>query len=105
VADIQNKAMEFMYCVSHPRELSCHIIKRVCWEKPPLGWAKLNMDEDAVGSSGLAGCGGLIRDENGAWLVGFSRNIGSTTSYAADLWGIRDGLALLLQFEYSLHYC
>ena len=94
VADIQNKAMEFMYCVSHPRELSHCIIKRVCWEKPPLGWAKLNTDGVIVGSSGLAGCGGLIRDENGAWLAGFSRNIGSTTSYAAELWGIRDGLAL-----------
>ena len=47
-----------------------------------------------MGSSGLAGCGGLIKDENGAWLAGFSRNIGSTTSYAAKLWGIRDGLAL-----------
>ena len=37
VADVQNKAMEFMYCVSHPRELLCRIIKRVCWEKPPPG--------------------------------------------------------------------
>ena len=94
VADIQNKAMEFMYCVSHPRELSRRIIKRVCWEKPPPGWAKLNTDRVTVGSSGLARCGGLIRDENGAWLARFSKNIGSTTSYAAKLWGIRDGLAL-----------
>ena len=66
----------------------------MCWEKPPPGWAKLNTDGAAVGSSGLAGCGGLIRDENGAWVAGFSRNIGSTTSFAAELWGIRDGLAL-----------
>ena len=94
VANIQNKAMEFMYCVSHSRELSRRIIKRVCWEKPPPGWAKLNTDGDAVGSSGLVGCRGLIKDENGAWLAGFSRNIGSTTNYVAKLWGIKDGLAL-----------
>ena len=36
----------------------------------------------------------MIRDEHGAWLAGFSRNIGSTTSYVTELWGLRDGLAL-----------
>ena len=94
VADIQNIAVEFMYCVSHPRVLPCRFIKRVSWEKPPLGWAKLNTNGAAVGRSGLARCGGLIRDDKGAWLAGFSRNIGSTSSYAAELWGIRDGLTL-----------
>ena len=94
MADIQNKAVEFMCCVSPSRELSCCIIKRVRWEKPPPGWAKLNTNRAAAGNPGLAGCGVLIRDEHGAWLAGFSRNIGSTTSYATELWGLRDGLAL-----------
>ena len=64
------------------------------WEKPPLGWAKLNTDGVVARNLGLARCGGLIKDEQGAWLVGFSRNIESTTSYAVELWGLRDGLAL-----------
>ena len=94
VTDIQNQAVEFMCCVSPPRKLSRRIIKRVRWEKPPPGWANLNTNGAAVGNPGLARCGGLIRDENGAWLAGFSRNIVSTTSYATELWGLRDGLAL-----------
>ena len=94
VTDIQNQAVEFMCCVSPLRELSWRIIKRVRWEKPPLGWAKLNTDGVVARNLGLARCGGLIKDEQGAWLVGFSRNIESTTSYAVELWGLRDGLAL-----------
>ena len=85
VTNIQNQAVEFMCYVSPPRELSRRIIKRVRSEKPPPGWANLNTDGAAIGNPGLAGCGGLTRDENGAWLAGFSRNIGSTTSYAAEL--------------------
>ena len=30
--------------------------------------------------TGLAGCGGLLRDEHGNWLAGFARRIGTTTS-------------------------
>ena len=41
-----------------------------------------------------AGCGGLLRDDHGNWLVGFARRIGTTTSFVAELWGLRDGLSL-----------
>ena len=58
VADIQNKAMEFMCCVLNLRELSRRIIKRVRREKPPPGWAKLNTEGAAMGNSSLAGCKG-----------------------------------------------
>ena len=58
VADIQNKAMEFMCCVLNLRELSRRIIKRVRREKPPPGWAKLNTEGVAMGNSSLAGCKG-----------------------------------------------
>ena len=58
VADIQNKAMEFMCCVLNLRELSRRIIKRVRREKPPPGWAKLNIKGAAMGNSSLAGCKG-----------------------------------------------
>jgi len=70
------------------------IIKRVRWEKTPHGWVKLNTDGAAAGNTGLAGCGGLLRDEHGNWLAGFARRIGTTTSFVAELWGLRDGLSL-----------
>ena len=34
----------------------------------------------------------MVRDENGRWIAGFSRRIGVTTSFEAELWGFREGL-------------
>uniref|UniRef100_A0A7N2LYR4 RNase H type-1 domain-containing protein n=1 Tax=Quercus lobata TaxID=97700 RepID=A0A7N2LYR4_QUELO len=37
----------------------------MCWERPPSGWKKLNTDGAFNGDVGLAGCGGIVRDERG----------------------------------------
>lgn len=94
MADILNQAMEYVLCVSPPRGLTCHIIKWVRWEKPPHGWVKLNTDGIVTGNPGLVGCGGLLRDEHDTWLARFTRSIGTTTSFVAKLWGLRDGFSL-----------
>ncbi|KAL0000246.1 hypothetical protein SO802_019848 [Lithocarpus litseifolius] len=73
VAEIIQQTLEFMYCVSSPRGPTRSLIKRVRWERPPEGWCKLNTDGAASG---------------------FSRRIGITTSFVAELWGLRDGLML-----------
>ena len=90
--EIVNQGMEFLYCADSPRDLTCSIIKRVRWEKPQVVWKKLNTDGASKGNPGLAGCGGVVRDENGGWIAGFSRLIGVTSSFEAELWGLREGL-------------
>jgi hypothetical protein len=45
----------------------------------------LNMDGVAKISFGCAGCGGVIRDDSGRWICGFSKFLGSTTTYMAEL--------------------
>ena len=50
----------------------------------------------SLGNLGPAGCGGILRDDNGDWLLGFSRKIGITTSFVAKLWVVREGLSLCL---------
>ena len=55
---------------------------------------KLNSDGCDAGNPGLAGCGGVVRDSHGDWVTGFSRHIGITNSFVAELWGLRDGLML-----------
>jgi len=62
---------------------------------------KLNTDGSSMGNPGLVGGGGLIRDENGDWIVGFARNIGITTSFQAELWAIRDGFSLCVDRKFS----
>lgn len=60
-------------------------IKQVRWEKPGSGWMKLNTDGSSNESLDTARGGGLIRDERGNWVVGFSRKIRKTNSFAAEI--------------------
>ncbi|KAK9989753.1 hypothetical protein SO802_029992 [Lithocarpus litseifolius] len=100
--EIISQTEEFLYCVYSPRGLTRNVIKRIRWERPPEGWAKLNTDGALIGLSGLAGCGGLVRDDRGEWIAGFSRRIGATNSFMAELWGlIRDGLILCCNLHLS----
>lgn len=87
-------AAEFFHCVINPKLSSSRYIVQVRWEKPQRGWVRLNTDGSALGNLGRAGCGSIIRNEHGDWLGGFSRNIGVTTSFIAELWALRDGLIL-----------
>ena len=73
----------------------------VQWYPPPRGFFKLNMNGSALGNQGLAGAGGLIRRSDGSWVSGFIRNIGITSSFAAELWGVRDGLSL--EKQHNIH--
>ena len=93
-ADIFNQTMELMYRACSPRGPAQYIIKEVRWERPPEGRSKLNTDGAVMGSTGLAGCGGIVRDNHGGWLAGFSRRIWITNSFMTELWGLRDGLIL-----------
>ena len=39
----------------------------------------------------MAGSEGIIRNEVGGWIGGYSRNIGISTSFLAELWALKDG--------------
>lgn len=75
------------------------VIKQVRWEKPISGWVKLNTDGSANTSTGSAGGGGLIRDEWGNWILGFSRKIRKANSFMAETWALGDGLLLCQHFK------
>lgn len=67
------------------------------WMPPDQRWYKLNSDGLKVGDSGGTGYGGLIRDENGRWVVGFVRNLGIASAYVAKSWGVLEGVTLARQ--------
>ena len=71
----------------------------VRWEKPSPGWVKLNTDGSSLVNSEIAGSGGLIRNSDGGWIMGFVRKIGTTSSVAAEIWALRDGLSLYVQLR------
>ena len=92
--EILNHVLEYIYCVHSPRNPIRKINRRICWERSPLGWKKLNTDGSWLGGADRAGCGGLVKDDQGDWVAGFSRHIGSANSFTAELWGLHEGLIL-----------
>ena len=78
-------ASEFQYCVLDPLRIGNKTMVQVRWDKPQSGWTHLNIDGLAFGNPVKAGGGGLIRDDQGNWVAGFSRNIGFSTSFMAKL--------------------
>ncbi|GLT63048.1 hypothetical protein SLA2020_356420 [Shorea laevis] len=97
---ILEKASEFWAGQSLPTSHSCgsSFFK---WSKPLSPFIKLNTDGSVLGNPGGAASGGLFRDHNGSWIIGFARKIGITNSLAAELWALRDGLALAVTHSYS----
>ena len=61
------------------------------WKAPIWSCISLNTD-GAMKGSGYAGVGGLIRDSNGNWLMGFTVNLGMCSVLSAELWGLLHGL-------------
>ena len=92
--EIVQRAFEYYFYAAPAKELVVKIVRPIRWSKPIAGWLKLNTDGSSLGNPGLAGGGGLIRNEEGGWVAGFARKIGITTSFLAELWALRDGLSL-----------
>ncbi|GAY55924.1 hypothetical protein CUMW_167830, partial [Citrus unshiu] len=44
---------------------------------------------------GSAGAGGIVRDESGKWILGYSKNLGTSNSLASELWALYHGLNLV----------
>lgn len=58
-----------------------HMYKQVLigWDFPPHGRVKFNVDGSVRFDDRLAACGRMCRDEVSAWLVGFCRNLRSSS--------------------------
>lgn len=61
--DIVAQTTEFFLCADQARSNSSKKIREIRWEKPEIGWIKLSTDGALNALLGLAGGGGLIRDE------------------------------------------
>lgn len=57
---------------------------------------KLNTDGSSLENLGTAGSGGVFRDEDSNWVLGYSKHIIITSSFIAELWPMRDGLSLCI---------
>jgi len=66
----------------------------VHWESPMRGWKFLNVDGAVRGNPGRASARGVIRGEEGEWVIGFSENLGQCSVVKAELHGLLRGLKI-----------
>lgn len=57
------------------------------WSFPPSGCVKINFDGVAKGNLGLAGCGGVIRDEHGRCIATVALPMGTQSNHLAESMG------------------
>ncbi|KAA3474645.1 reverse transcriptase [Gossypium australe] len=59
-------------------------------------WVILSTDGAVNSIIGAAAAGGVARDHEGNWITGFSRFLGVCSPMEAEIWGILDGILILL---------
>lgn len=69
------------------------------WRTPPLGWFKLNCDGSCINN--IVGGGGVLRDHEGAWILGFATNFGEMPIYLAELWAAYLGIKMAVERNIS----
>ncbi|KMS94758.1 hypothetical protein BVRB_015560 [Beta vulgaris subsp. vulgaris] len=69
----------------------------VAWEKPKIGWTKLNFDGSSKGKTGEASIGGVFRDHNAKFMLGYAESIGRSDSTIAELAALLRGLEIILE--------
>lgn len=76
---------------------SCKKSFNVTWEKPDIGWIKLNYDGSCKCKTGKSSIGGIFRNHNAEFLLGYAESIGNSNSTIAELAALRRGLELVLE--------
>lgn len=81
---------------------SCHKERiPVAWRKPEIGWTKLNFDGSSRGKAGKASIGGVFRNHEAEFILGYAESIGRANSTIAELTALRRGLELVLENGWS----
>jgi hypothetical protein len=63
------------------------------WSRPPMGWVKLSIDGSYKPDDGSAGCGMVLRDENGHVIFLACRYVPRCVeAVEAELWACHEGL-------------
>ncbi|XP_027156179.1 uncharacterized protein LOC113756908 [Coffea eugenioides] len=77
-----------------PVPLQCRIVR---WQAAGTGIATLNTDGWSKGNPGVSGGGGVLRDSEGRFLIGYSVCLGVSTSLRAEVLALLAGLRLCHQ--------
>lgn len=62
------------------------------WRSLASNWIKVNVDRAVSKFKDWVVVGGVVRDSNGGWIIGFQKFVGRTLALNAELWAILHGL-------------
>lgn len=93
----KTKATEFFHLGLSNHMRSNKDFIPVVWTPPPTSTLKINTDGSHNKDSNLIASGGIIRDDSGPWVCGFSKFLGNGDPLLAELWGILLGINLCLE--------
>lgn len=99
-APIDPKAHIMQYLLSCQHATVPHTTIFICWLPPPMGIVMVNVDGSCSQTNDIA-ARGLIWDELGNWLIGFSANIGNGRATLVEIWGVYEGLKMAWHYGYS----
>lgn len=91
----------------HESVASAHIPSpiAVSWKKPEEGWVVLNVDGSAITNPGRTGYGGLVRNKDGEFLVGFYGSAGISHISHAEMLALLQGIWLCREMGFSAIQC
>lgn len=64
-----NLATEFYALAINVKRIPQPNFISVKWNAPPEGWIKINTDGSSIGNPGKAGCGSILRNDQGIFIA------------------------------------
>ncbi|KAF3677206.1 hypothetical protein FXO38_03913 [Capsicum annuum] len=93
---VTNKVLKFVHITSTDPSHNCSITLHLKWLKPPTGQLKLNINGSFHKATSKRGIGGVIRNSNGDWQLGFTGFCLENHPTIAELQALKSGLELAL---------
>lgn len=84
---------------SSKKGLENRVSRELDWEKPRIGWMKLNVDGIVKKDPSRATYGRLIRGTDGEWISAFAAKLGDAPITLTELTAIQEDLKLALQLQ------
>ncbi|XP_016436949.2 uncharacterized protein LOC107763045 [Nicotiana tabacum] len=94
-----NKAAEFKYLTGYNHPPLNIITIPIRWQNPSRDSFKLNCDSAYTNNTNTGGLGGVIRNNNGKWIVGYQKLTNVISNTHAELLALETGLRVAVQFK------
>lgn len=94
---LRSYASEIVTAFKSPLIIDSPNHKLMHWSPPRWGTLKLNTDGSWYESNRKAGFGGIFRNEQGGWELGYFGRMTANSSLQTEIWSIYRGLTIILE--------